>query len=206
MKIIKSLLVGLLKWYKRYVYPSTAKYGFLGKNACIQVPASIVGPENMYFDENVYIGPDSIIYAPQTKVHIKRNSYSGPRLFISTGNHYSKVGQFSRMLTNNDKIRDGVILNWDVTIDEDVWIGANVTLLCRHIGRGAIIAAGAVVKDDIPAYSVWGGVKARFLKFRFTIDEILEHEKSLYDINERLTRKELEQLFRSANNNKKNED
>ena len=192
---IKSVIKGFIVWYNRYVYPNNAKFGYLGANACVQTPASLVGAENMFFDDNVSVGPDSIIYSPHTKLHIKRNSYTGPRLFISTGNHYSKVGSFSRLLTYEDTVNDGVKLNWDVTIDEDVWIGANVSVLCQHIGRGAIIAAGAVVKDDVPAYSVWGGVKAHFLKFRFTIDEIMQHEKALYNEEERFTREELESLF-----------
>lgn len=194
-KIIKAYLGGLRRFYKLYVYPSIAPYGYLGKNARVLAPATLVGTNNMYFDENVSIGPDSIIYAPKTKIHIKRNSYSGPRLFISTGNHYNKVAEFSRLKTDEDKKKDGVVLNWDVTIDEDVWIGANVTILCKHIGRGAIIAAGAVVKDNVPPYTIVGGVKAKFLKFRFTIDEIIQHEKALYAERDRYTKEELESLF-----------
>lgn len=195
-KIIKAYLGGLHRFYKLYVYPSIAPYGYLGKNARVLTPATLVGTKNMYFDENVSIGPDSIIYAPKTKIHIRRNSYSGPRLFISTGNHYSKVGKFSRLTTDEDKKKDGVVFNWDVTIDEDVWIGANVTILCKHIGRGAIIAAGAVVKDDVPPYSIVGGIKAKVLKFRFTIDEVLQHEKALYDECDRFTKEELEIIFK----------
>lgn len=194
---IKAFFSGLHRWHKHYVYPSIASYGYLGKNARVLTPASLVGARNMYLDENVSIGPYSIIYAPKTKIHIKRNSYSGPRLFISTGNHYSKVGKFSRLTTDEDKVKDGVVLNWDVTIDEDVWIGANVTLLCKHIGRGAIIAAGAVVKDDVPPYSIVGGVKAKVLKFRFTIDEILQHEEALYDERDRFSKKEIEEIFKN---------
>ena len=195
IKIIKAYIGGVCRFYKHYVYPSIAQYGYLGNNAKIHTPAFIVGAGNVCLSENVSIGPDSIIYAPKTKVYIKRNSYSGPRLFISTGNHYSMVGKFSRLVTDEDKKKDGVVLNWDVTIDEDVWIGANVTILCKHIGRGAIIAAGAVVKDNVPPYTIVGGVKAKFLKFRFTIDEIIQHEKALYAERDRYTKEELESLF-----------
>lgn len=194
---LKSITKGIAIWYNRYIYPSTAKYGCMCKNAQIHLPASIVGTKNIYLGENVSIGPDSILYAPSTQIRIKRNTYTGPRCFISTGNHYNKIGYFSRLLTEQDKKLDGVKLNWDVTIEEDVWIGANVTILCKHIGRGAIIAAGAVVKDNVPPYSVWGGVKARFLKFRFNIDEILQHEKTLYDERDRFTKEELDKIFKN---------
>jgi acetyltransferase-like isoleucine patch superfamily enzyme len=49
-----------------------------------------------------------------------------------------------------------------VTLENDVWIGANVVLLKGvTIGRGAIVAAGAVVRDSIPPYEIWGGVPAK---------------------------------------------
>ena len=64
----------------------------------------------------------------------------------------------------------------DVVVDKDVWIGCNVTLLSGvHVGRGTIIAAGAVVTKDIPPYSICGGVPAKFIKFKWTLKQILEH-------------------------------
>lgn len=49
-----------------------------------------------------------------------------------------------------------------ITLENDVWIGANVVLLKGvTIGQGAIVAAGAVVRDSIPPYEIWGGVPAK---------------------------------------------
>lgn len=166
-----------------------------GRGAMINVPSIVVGAKNISLAENVSIGAYSIITAPVTNITIKKNSYSGQRLFISTGKHYSKVGSFSRLLTDEDKKRDGVRLHWDVVIDEDVWIGTNVSILCKHIGRGSIIAAGAVVKKDVPPYAVVAGVPAKFVKFRLTISEILDHESKLYEEGNRLDENYLKNLF-----------
>ena len=49
-----------------------------------------------------------------------------------------------------------------VALENDVWIGANVVLLKgMTIGRGAIVAAGAVVRHSIPPYEICGGVPAK---------------------------------------------
>jgi len=54
-----------------------------------------------------------------------------------------------------------------VTIGRDCWIGANVTVLPgAFIQDGAVIAAGAVVRGEVPANSVYGGVPAVEIKKR----------------------------------------
>ena len=54
-----------------------------------------------------------------------------------------------------------------ITLEEDAWLGVNVVVLKGvRIGRGAIVAAGAVVTDDVPAYEIWGGIPARKLSER----------------------------------------
>ena len=59
------------------------------------------------------------------------------------------------------------------------------------IGRGAIIAAGAVVNKDVLPYSLVAGVPAKFVKFKWTVEQILEHEKKLYSVEERFSIEDL---------------
>lgn len=55
----------------------------------------------------------------------------------------------------------------EIVIGSDVWLGANVVVLKGvQIGRGAIVAAGAIVTKNIADYEIWGGVPARKLAER----------------------------------------
>lgn len=54
-----------------------------------------------------------------------------------------------------------------ITIEDDVWLGTRVIVLEGvTIGMGAIVGAGSVVNKDIPAYEIWGGIPAKFIKKR----------------------------------------
>ena len=73
----------------------------------------------------------------------------------------------------------------DIVLDDDVWIGANATILSGvHIGQGAIVGAGAVVVSDVPPYAIVGGVPAKVIKYRFSeeiINELVKLDYSKID-------------------------
>ena len=61
-----------------------------------------------------------------------------------------------------------VIRPKETTIGNDVWIGSSVIIKRGlKIGNGAVIAGGAVVISDVPDYAIYGGVPAKFIKYRF---------------------------------------
>ena len=67
-------------------------------------------------------------------------------------------------------------------IGNDVWIGHSAILIQGvRVGDGAVIGAGAVVTKSFPPYSIIGGVPAKLIRMRFTPEQIIEHEKMLYD-------------------------
>ena len=56
-------------------------------------------------------------------------------------------------------------MNKPIIIEDDVWITMNCMIMKGvHIGKGAVIASGAVVTRDVPAYTVVGGVPAKVIR------------------------------------------
>lgn len=149
--------------------------------------------KNIYIYDKVGIGPHAFLSTLNAKIIFKGNTSVAEHLTIHTGNHARKVGTFVSDITEKDKPKG---YDHDVIIEEDVWIGCNVTILEGvTIGRGATIAAGAVVNKNVPPYSIVGGVPAKVIKFYWTVEQILEHEKNLYPENIRYTKEELEKII-----------
>ena len=98
---------------------------------------------------------------------------------------YNQIGVPVRLAT---QIRDDNY-NWlgltsKIVVGDDVWVGYGAILMSGiTVGKGAIIAAGSVVTKDVENYAIVGGNPARLLKYRFSGEEIEEHEKKLYKIN-----------------------
>lgn len=101
---------------------------------------------------NSYIGCSGFI-------RIGNNVMMGPNVNLMAENHI-----FSR--TDIPMIQQGVS-NKGITIEDDVWIGAKATILDGVvIGKGSVIAAGAVITSNVEPYSVMGGVPGRKIKSR----------------------------------------
>lgn len=187
-------LRGAYFFFKTYLRPPTKSFGKLGVNVTLTPPLYIGNPRNIFIGDNVGIGPNANISATNARFIIEGNCAIAENLTVHTGNHARKQGKYITDINDRNKPEG---LDKDVVIGKDVWIGCNVTVLAGvSIGRGSTIAAGAVVNKDIPPYCIAGGVPARFIKFYWTIDEVLEHESLLYEEKDRITRGELEKIYK----------
>ncbi len=179
----------MIKWYKSQMKACGSQVHL---HPCTSV---FFGLENLSLGNNVSIPRYAHIFCSDAPLTIGNNVIFGPSPTIVTGNHRidvvgKPIFEVHEKLPENDE---------EVIIEDDVWVGANVTILKGvTIGRGAVIAAGAVVNSCVSPYSISGGVIARHLKFRFTIEEILEHERMLYPDEQRFSREELEQIFKNT--------
>lgn len=92
-------------------------------------------------------------------------------------------------------VKKDTITGSNLIIGHDVWIGygAIITPSCHQINNGAVIAAGAVVTKDVPAYAIVAGNPAKIIKYRFDESHIAQVEKSQWwkkSMTELLTHRE----------------
>lgn len=109
---------------------------------------------------NCNIGEYSHITACK-EITIGNNVLTGRRVYISDNAH----GNSTKEEIDIPPIQRPLHIKGSVVIEDNVWIGERVCILSGvHIGKGAIIAANAVVTHDVPEGYVVGGVPAKLIK------------------------------------------
>ena len=117
------------------------------------------GEGTLRIGSHVFINNGCFFSANRSKIVIGDNCLFGNRVSVLCSNH-----QFKDPLT---PIRLQPRVMKPVIIGNDVWIGSHAVLLPGTIiGDGAVVAAGAVVSNEVPELHVVGGVPARTIKVR----------------------------------------
>lgn len=165
---------------KIYYWNYYSKFSFCGENVVLGPNGLIARPKEISIGSNVYISKGFFISA--NNLVIGSNVMIGPFLVLECHNHsFSKVGL--EMFNYRNEKEKGF-----VTIENDVWIGANVTILPNVVvGEGSIIGAGSVITKSIPPYTISVGVPCKPIKIRFTPKDLKEHVsviKSNYSYDE----------------------
>ncbi|MDX6350702.1 MAG: virginiamycin acetyltransferase [Streptomyces sp.] len=155
--------------------------------------------ENVQLGPNVHIGIGSALWAPQRLV-VGKDVYIGNGCtievdgsigdFVLIANRVGIVGrtdhairQVGAAVRHADWVGDHPHrLSRPVHIGDDVWIGYGAVVLSGlSIGRGAVVAAGAVVTSDVDPYDIVAGNPARRVGRRFEDDQIATHERLLHE-------------------------
>ena len=179
-EILKQIYTTPHKVYWKYIeLPLICKQlGGMGDRVSIQDDIKIFGPENVYLGNDVSLGIGTMLMCTRAKIIFGDHVMFGPHVSVITGNHRIHViGKYMTQLSDKDKLPEN---DAPVIFEGDNWIGCNAIILKGvTIGRGAVVAAGAVVTMDAPQYSIVGGVPARVISYRFSKLQIDEHEKCL---------------------------
>ena len=132
-------------WRKAYLRRIGSR---IGKGTFIMKANYFLSPWHFSIGENSHINRDCILDA-RASITIGNNVSISFRTNILTGSHDTQSPVF-----------DGDFAA--ITIDDYAWLGAGCTILRGvHIGRGAVVCAGAVVTKDVAPYTIVGGVPAK---------------------------------------------
>lgn len=114
-------------------------------------------------EPHIVIG-DNVFIGQQCEFNVNEHIVIGSNCLIGSG---CKFIDGNHGIARDALIRTQPGKTAPIQVGEDVWLGSNVTVLqAVTIGRGAVVAAGAVVNKSIPEYEIWGGVPARKLRDR----------------------------------------
>jgi len=120
-----------------------------------------------------HIGTTQISAGPRATIDIGDNTFINTGTII-TSRRYIKIGKnchiANQVIMMDDDFhdvakREATSGKEAIIIGDNVWIATRATILKGvSIGEGAVIAAGAVVTKDVPAFTLVGGVPAKFIK------------------------------------------
>lgn len=132
-------------------------FEYCGKNVNIEKGASFGRGYKLRIGDNSGLGINCVIPEGTT---IGKNVMMGPNCFVHHRNH-----RFDRL--DIPMCKQGYTDGKPLIIEDDVWIGKDVTIMvARHIYKGSIIAANCVLIKDFPEYSIVGGNPSKLIKSR----------------------------------------
>lgn len=163
-------------YHKIYLPFLRSQFKECGEEVVIDRDCKFAGTDHIHLGSHIYIGPGAVIYSLISELYIGNYVNFGPNVTIMTGDHRTDViGEYMKQLTNEMKLPENDL---DVVIEDDVWVGTGAIILKGiRIGKGSVVAAGAVVTKDVPPYTVF--ISSSKQKVRFTKEQILEHETRL---------------------------
>ena len=144
----------------------------LGQNVTIYPDVMFFGDGPIVLGDNVDIGQGSIIYASKDGggVYIGENSMVAAQSYIIDMDHGIAANKLIREQNNTVA---------PVTIGNDVWIAANVTVLKgSEIGNGAVVGAKSLVKGIVPENAIVVGTPAHIIKYRQDVQKPREEESN----------------------------
>ena len=194
MKKLIARVISLSSRLSNRLYGSILKsaLGYCGKNVILHKPSVCSNPGNLYLYNNTSIMKNWTFLSDTGKFIMKDHSIASTNLVIITGNH-NRVLEHTLQESIANRLADK---EKDIVLEEEVWLGTNVTLLPGiTIGRGATVAAGSVVNRDLPPYTLCAGIPAKVKKVYWTEEQIIKHEECVYDPEKRMPLSEIHDLI-----------
>ncbi|HMT32593.1 MAG TPA: hypothetical protein PKC73_14440 [Dermatophilaceae bacterium] len=152
----------------------------LGERVSIGIGSSVWAPCSLVIESDVYIGRYCTVMVDG---RIGRGTMIANNVgIIGRKDHdVAAIGvpvRYAPWVGDSESTRSRLSLTTE--IGEDVWVGYGAILLSGiSVGQGAVIAAGAVVKDDVEPHAIVAGNPARRVGMRFSEADVVIHEERL---------------------------
>ncbi len=141
--------------------------GGIGKDCILEPPIRIDNGSKVTIGDNFYSNYNLTLLDFE-RITFGDSCYIGPNVVITSASHPLHPTERRRM---DDEAMRG---SKPIVIEDNVWIGANCTILPGvTIGQGSIIAAGSVVTKDIPPMSIAGGIPCKAIR-EITDDDLIK--------------------------------
>jgi maltose O-acetyltransferase len=155
-------------------------FNHMGNNVKIAGNCKFVNPKRITVGSEVLINHHAELEATDGEIVIGNFVLLGMHAKVVNSNHIFTDWKIPIALQGKSQAK--------IVIEDDVWIGINAIILPKvTIGRGAVVAAGAVVTKDVEPYAIVGGVPAKIIKYRFDT-ETREKAKKV-DLSQFFTKK-----------------
>lgn len=129
-------------------------FGKTGEHIYVNPPLHVDYGRHVEIGENFYANMDCI-FLDVNRIIIGDNVMVGPRVGFYTAGHPTDP------IVRTQDLEFGL----PIIVKDNVWIGANATILPGvTIGQNAIVAAGAVVTKDVPESTIVGGNPAKVIR------------------------------------------
>lgn len=149
-------LAFLYRFFKRFIIKYF--YGLKSVDKTFNIGGKCNISKDFSAGEYSYVGNNCLIYPGVT---IGRYTMLAQNVQIIGSDHNFNIVGVPSTFSGRPKLNK-------TNIGRDVWIGANAIVMTGvNIGDGSIIASGSVVTKDVVAFSIVGGIPAKFLKWRF---------------------------------------
>lgn len=143
--------------YYNHTHVAPRRQLTIGRGARVSPDAAFSNAARITIGDHVGIGARTTLWAGPRDGHIRigDNVLFGPDVLVTAAGYRFNDGH---------PVTEQAMDEADVVIGNDVWFGAKVIVLPGAvIGNGAIIAAGAVVRGELPAMAIAAGVPARIV-------------------------------------------
>lgn len=142
----------------------------IGNHGCLFCFLQVLCGGKIEIGDNFYLGSGTVLQSKE-KISIGNNVIISNNVLIVDNNNHPTEPESRLQMSQADNYMTSPLWTWEyaqskpVVIEDNVWIGRDARILKGvTVGKGSIVAMGAIVTKDVPEYSIVAGNPAKIVK------------------------------------------